>query len=229
MTSIPGAYNLSLHGQTLSLLPQRAIFWREEKILIVADVHLGKAQTFQRAGLAVPGQVLQDDLDRLENLVRITVAQRLLVLGDFVHHRSGLTKFVCQQIERWCRRLNVEVVVVLGNHDRPNRKLLANLPITLYEPAWFCGPFGFVHEAIAGEYFYFVGHLHPVINFRQSLRLPVFAFYRTHCVLPAFSLFTGGSPLNHRGLLQAFIPLEDRGADAGKVVALADIEIAGNR
>ena len=35
-----------LLGQHLILIPDRALFWREEKLLIVADPHFGKGQTF---------------------------------------------------------------------------------------------------------------------------------------------------------------------------------------
>lgn len=207
-----GAHSLSIHGQTLSLLPQRALYWHEEKTLIVADVHIGKSQTFQRAGIAVPGQVLQEDLNRLTQLVSSASADRLLILGDFVHHRSGLTKRVCEEVEQWCENLNAEIMVIVGNHDRPNRRFLSSLPLVLQEHGWDCGPFGFYHDEAdkpsKSDQFLFFGHTHPVI-FKNGLRLPVFAFYRTHCIMPAFSIFTGGSPLERRGLVQAFIPLED--------------------
>ncbi|MCR6650860.1 MAG: ligase-associated DNA damage response endonuclease PdeM [Cellvibrionaceae bacterium] len=213
--TIPGAYSLVLRDQHLSLLPQRAIFWREEKTLIVADVHLGKAQTFQRAGIAVPAQSFHHDLQRLADLIENTSAQRLLVLGDFVHHRSGLTARVVEDIQRWSLRLSAELVVVLGNHDKPNKTVLEQLPITLCEPAWQRGPFIFAHDNMEAEEFRFFGHIHPVVNLPQ-MRLPVFAIYQDYCVLPAFSYFTGGAPASPQGLLQIFAPLEE----TGSVVAL---------
>ena len=209
MQPIPGAHRLHLCGQTIDLLPQRAIYWYDQQTLIVADVHLGKAQTFQRAGLPVSGATLVHDLVRLENLSIITSAQRLLVLGDFVHHHSGLTQNVREKIRDWCARLDVELLVIIGNHDRPNRKFLAELPLILLESAWQCGPFEFSHEYIAGEKFRFIGHLHPVLDLRSALRLPVFAFYRDYCVLPAFSYFTGGWPIERRDLAQVFVPIGD--------------------
>jgi len=208
MKDIQGTHRLHLLDQTLDLLPQRAIYWREEQTLIVADVHLGKAQTFQRAGLAVPGDTLMHDLARLEEMLAATSAQRLLVLGDFVHHRSGLTSAVREIICEWCNRLNTELRVILGNHDRPNRHFLAGLPLVLQDISWQCGPFEFAHERIASDRFCFIGHLHPVLTLR-TLRLPVFAFYSDHCVLPAFSYFTGGWPIERSKLIQAFVPLED--------------------
>lgn len=210
MTNIPGAYRLLLCNQTLDLLPQRAIYWREEQTLIVADIHLGKAQTFQRAGLAVPGVTLHHDLARLEDLMVMTSAQRLLVLGDFVHHRSGLTDAVREILYQWCSRFNGELVVILGNHDRPNRQLLTGLPLVLQDKSWRCGPFEFAHEHIAKDLFCFLGHLHPVMSFGSALRLPVYAFYSHYCVLPAFSYFTGGWEIDRGELKQTFALIEDK-------------------
>lgn len=207
---LPGAHTLVLREQNLSLLPQRAIFWHEEKTLIVADVHLGKAQTFQRAGIAVPAHSFQHDLARLTELVVMTEAERLLVLGDFVHHRSGLTAGVMGDIQNWCESLGTELIVVLGNHDKPNRELLARLPLTLCEPAWQRGPFIFVHDDLPGaEFFRFLGHVHPVVNL-PHMRLPVFALYHDYCVLPAFSFFTGGAPVK-REHAQIFVALDEAG------------------
>ena len=208
MNDIISSHQLQLCEQTIDLLPQRAIYWQEQKTLIVADVHLGKAQTFQRAGLAVPGTSLIDDLERLEKLITTTSAQRLLVLGDFVHHRSGLTDGVREKIIEWCNNLQAELVVIIGNHDRPNRKFLAEMPIVLQDSSWQFGPFEFAHEQIITDKFCFFGHLHPVVNLQSHLRLPVFAFYNNYCVLPAFSYFTGGYNIDIRDTTNIFIPVE---------------------
>lgn len=205
---LPGAHTLILDNQTLSLLPQRAIFWQEEQTLIVADVHLGKAQTFQRAGIAVPAQSFQHDLARLTELMAKTGAERLLVLGDFVHHRSGLTTDVMREIQTWCEDIQKEIIVVVGNHDKPNCEQLAKLPLTLCEPIWQCGPFIFTHDDFPeAQLFRFLGHIHPVVNL-PHMRLPAFVLYRDYCVLPAFSYFTGGAPVK-RERAQVFVVLDE--------------------
>ena len=217
--NIAGAYLLHLREQHLYLLPQRAIFWQEEKTLIVADVHLGKAQTFQRAGIAVPALSFHHDLMRLAELVTASGAERLLVLGDFVHHRSGLTAAVVEDIRHWCLGLAAELILVLGNHDKPNRQILEQLPLTLYESAWLKGPFVFSHDDLIAPEFRFLGHIHPVVNL-PHMRLPVFAVYQDYCVLPAFSYFTGGAPVSRQDLMQLFLPLE-----GGSVVPLPVIPV----
>ena len=53
-------------GQTLQLLPERCIFWRETGILILADLHLGKAAHLRHHGMPVPEGNTADDLTRAD-------------------------------------------------------------------------------------------------------------------------------------------------------------------
>ena len=82
-----GGLDYNLLGQDLSLLPQRAIYWQQEKALIAADVHLGKVGHFRKAGIAVPRDMEQTDLGELSDLVFEHKPQRnaSFFLGDLFH------------------------------------------------------------------------------------------------------------------------------------------------
>ena len=45
---------LKLKDQDFDLLPERAFYWPQEKILGLSDIHPGKAFTLQQAGIPVP-------------------------------------------------------------------------------------------------------------------------------------------------------------------------------
>ena len=60
-----GAVELRLLGQTLMLLPERAMFWRERQALLVADAHWGKAAAFRARGVPVPRGTTLEGLRRL--------------------------------------------------------------------------------------------------------------------------------------------------------------------
>ncbi len=81
--------SLELYGQHLLLLPNRAVFWREARMLIVADLHLGKGQCFHDRGVPVPVGTTAADLDRLSALLDRYHPDRLLFLGDLVHGRTA--------------------------------------------------------------------------------------------------------------------------------------------
>lgn len=46
--------DLTWQGQNWTLLPDRALFWKEQQTLILSDLHLGKAQDFQSAASLYP-------------------------------------------------------------------------------------------------------------------------------------------------------------------------------
>ncbi|TXD50975.1 DEAD/DEAH box helicase, partial [Ralstonia sp. TCR112] len=41
-------------GETVWLLPERALWWPVQRMLMVADAHFGKAATFRARGVPVP-------------------------------------------------------------------------------------------------------------------------------------------------------------------------------
>jgi DNA ligase-associated metallophosphoesterase len=177
--------DLVVEGETLTLLAERAVRWRET--VLVADVHLGKSAAFRGAGLPVPPGELDADLDRLAAVCRD--ARRLVVLGDLVH--GAVDADTEARVAAWRGRVP-EVVLVAGNHDR--RGVPASWRL-LVVPAIEEGPFSLAHHPAERRGFVLCGHLHPVAVLagrRDRVRLPAFWLRERMLVLPAFGSFTGG-------------------------------------
>ena len=81
---------LALAGEPMRLLADRALYWPARRRLLVADLHLGKADTFRAAGIALPSGGTALDLGRLATLARSTGATSAWILGDVLHGRSDL-------------------------------------------------------------------------------------------------------------------------------------------
>ncbi len=114
-----GDLRIDLAGQSLVLLPERAVLWERESALLVADVHLGKAAAFRAAGLPLPGGTTTETLDRLSAALIRTGARRLILLGDFFHARAGRAARTLEAIASWrARHPDLAVLLVRGNHDR---------------------------------------------------------------------------------------------------------------
>lgn len=184
-------------GETLHLLPDRAIYWPRTATLIVADVHLGKAAAFRRLGVPVPAGATQHDLARIDTLLTACNAQRLLVLGDLFHTapvagEAAIEGFAALRVAHAQRQFTV----VAGNHDRAWRQLPSEWHIQWLTAALHEPPFVFQHEPLADARGYALGgHIHPCVRLRgggDSARLPVFWFGANVGVLPSFGSFTGG-------------------------------------
>src|SRR6201996_8534686 len=104
-----------LFEQDLLLLPQKAIYWEQEKVLIAADVHLGKVGHFRKAGIAVPRDMEQDDLAVLSDLVAEYHPEKIIFLGDLFHSdmNADWDWFVL-----WRKHFpKLDLILIKGNHD----------------------------------------------------------------------------------------------------------------
>jgi DNA ligase-associated metallophosphoesterase len=192
---------LAVGGESLLLLPDRAVFWARRRTLIVADTHFGKSALLRQHGLAVPAGSDAHDRERLDRLLRDTAASRLIVLGDFLHGPLAADHGDASALAAWRGTLSAtEIVIVAGNHDRGGadawRATLAWLDRDLIEDG-----LRFTHAADRGSstdsaLFTLSGHLHPCARIGGTkgapLRVPVFWRWRRGLVLPSFGVFTGG-------------------------------------
>ncbi len=184
-------------GATLTLLHERAVWWEAEKTVFMADPHFGKAAAFRFAGIPVPETSHDDDLERLSQILTMADAQRLIILGDFLHAKTGRNDAMFAALLAWreCHAA-VEIVLVEGNHDRHAGALPEELRITCVKGPWAVGPFHCRHEPQedAGVHV-LAGHIHPAFRLSDrmgfSIRAPCFHFGARVGILPAFGSFTG--------------------------------------
>ena len=189
---------VTVAGEPLVLMPERAVFWQREGALIVADLHWGKAATFRAAGVPLPPGTTTDDLARLDRAIARTGARRLLLLGDLFHARDGRREAATlATVAAWrSAHPSLDVLLVRGNHDRSAGDPPAALGITIVDAPHHVAPFALHHDAPRSAAGYTLsGHLHPgfVVSGpgRQRERLACFVIGRRGALLPAFGSFTG--------------------------------------
>jgi DNA ligase-associated metallophosphoesterase len=132
--------------QDLLLLPQKAIYWQQEKALIAADVHLGKVGHFRKAGIAIPRDMEQDDLAMLSDLIAEHRPEKIIFLGDLFHSdlNADWDWFVM-----WRKQFpKLQIILVKGNHDIIHDKHYLDLDIVLTEEL-SVGPFLMLHHPLA--------------------------------------------------------------------------------
>jgi DNA ligase-associated metallophosphoesterase len=193
--------SVTVEGETLHLLSEKGIYWPKEQMLLVADVHWGKAATFRSSFLHLPKGTTSNDLGLLSDMLDRTQARQLVFLGDLFHARAGKSRQTLQMIEGW-RHIHrkVNMLLVRGNHDRHAGDPPDALQINCVNEPYEVGPFSFTHHPFEQTIGYnLCGHVHPAVLLRgkgmQSLRLPCFYFGLRQGILPSFGTFTGSSPL----------------------------------
>lgn len=195
---------ITLAGAPVRLYAERALFLPGADTLVIADLHLGKADHFRRAGIALPRGGTSHDLERLDALLERTGAARLLVLGDLVHGMLPDAPWRARWMAWRRRHPRLPIEAVAGNHDRILRRnpaQAAALELTLHADGLHEPPFVFAHAAedvpADAPGYVLAGHLHPVLRLPGLPQLPAFRFGASGGVLPAFTAFAGG---------QAFAP-----------------------
>jgi DNA ligase-associated metallophosphoesterase len=194
---------ITVEGSTLVPFPERALYWKETETLFIADLHIGKAESFRTHGIAIPHGTTDEDLERLSAVIRKTAAVRLVVLGDLFHDSAAQDERIRKRLSDWGgKHPDLDIAIVPGNHDRRSGPPHPELGWTILEEGYRQGPFEFRHVPEGtGRAYVLAGHVHPVVRIRErraSIRVPCFHFSRRSVVLPAFSLFTGGAVIQPR-------------------------------
>ncbi len=192
---------IDLSGFQLELLPERAVFRPETSSLYIADTHFGKAGTFRKAGLPVPGGHNATDYARLDSLIDARNPAQLIFLGDLFHSEMNAE---WDAFLNWrARHASLPMMLIAGNHDILSRQDYDSAGLQS-EPEGFDhhGLHLFHHPASKSQKPErtapsLCGHVHPGVLLtgpgRQRERLPCFWVSEANqqLMLPAFGSFTG--------------------------------------
>ncbi len=186
-----------IRNNTFLLLPQKAIYWKEQRTILLSDLHIGKIAHFRKAGIPVPQEGTQNNFNRLDEIIASTNPANLLFVGDLFHSDVN---HEWDQFCTWRKQYpEIKMDIVLGNHDRLPENFCANYQINIYPDELVIGPFTFAHhprEEFKDNEYIISGHVHPVVSLsgiaRQYVTVPCFYFGVQQAILPSFGYFTGG-------------------------------------
>lgn len=184
---------IKIRQETFTLTNQRALFWEEQKALILSDLHIGKTAHFRKNGIALANQIMKNDLERLSILIEYFKPEKFIVVGDLLHAGDN------SDVDEFCTWRNqysdLEFHLIEGNHDRISKKLESKLCLNFKSELMEVEDFMLIHDfEKKHRKFQITGHIHPglVINSAvKKIKLPCFVVTENQLLLPAFSEFTG--------------------------------------
>ena len=186
------AFEFTLHGTCLTALPSGALWWAEERLICVSDLHLGKAERHaRRTGAMIPPYEIRDTLLRLSDDLDRTRASTVICLGDSFDDRAA-AEALPEAEKLWITSLQAgrKWIWIEGNHDPGPVDLggahLAELALT---------PLTFRHIARPSEKHELSGHYHPKVTVptgHRRISRPAFLVDETRVILPAYGTYTGG-------------------------------------
>ena len=203
---LDGAASVVVAGAAVMLLPQGAMWWPAERVLVVSDLHLEKGSRLAMRGQMVPPHDTRLTLDVVTGLVRALDPLTVISLGDAFDDVGGAGRLEAVAAERLAAAQSGRTWIwIAGNHD-------PHLPGDIggrQMDELRLGPLTFRHEprrgAAPGEV---AGHLHPAARVflgPKSVRRRCFARDSERLILPAIGAYTGGLSVTSpafRGLFQ---------------------------
>jgi uncharacterized protein len=210
----------------LVLDARRAVWLAPERVLAVADLHLGYAWAHRLAGQLMPITPANDTVARLQALQRDYAPREIVVLGDIVHRAVSIEVLEQEIRELWdALSPHCQFTFLAGNHDRNLAKVLKQwlLPIEL-KPSRELGRNLLVHGDAAvptnEQRRIIMGHEHPAITIGDgvttSQKCPCFLIGQKVVILPAFSCWAAGTNIR----AYPFMSEHARGAEFTKAIAI---------
>jgi DNA ligase-associated metallophosphoesterase len=180
-----------LAGVVLVADPDGALYWPEQSLLVVADLHLEKGSSFAARGQLLPPYDTAATLARLARLIARYAPRCVAALGDSFHDGSGPARLSDEDRDNLhALQRGRDWIWIMGNHDpEPAADIGGAFHATLNVGAL---TFRHLPSGAAGE---IAGHLHPIARIAQRGRAVsrrCFAADATRMVMPAFGAFTGG-------------------------------------
>mgnify|MGYP001954784029 CR=1 FL=1 len=188
------------------------MIWKEQKMLILADLHLGKITHFRKQGIPLPKEVEKDNFDRFSYLILNHNVDSILILGDLFHseYNSEWEAF----LTFLSRFPNKKFILVKGNHDILGASNYITDNLEVHKECYINGPFHFTHHPEDHNLYNVCGHIHPAVKLKgkglQRLRLPCFFFGLNQAIIPAFGSFTGTYTLEPQKEDQVYVVASER-------------------
>ena len=196
---------LILAGVTLAADPAGAIYWPDEKLLVVADLHLEKGSAFAARGVLLPPYDTATTLARLARLIERYAPHLVVALGDNFHDGGGPARMSeTSRVALAALQRGRDWLWLAGNHDpHPAENIGGRFADVLT-----LGALSFRHEPAPrqsdGEV---AGHLHPVARVSRRGRAVsrrCFASDGKRLVMPAFGVYAGGLNVRDRAIVSLF-------------------------
>ncbi|GFE51499.1 metallophosphoesterase [Roseobacter cerasinus] len=185
-------HDFTFAGAALKALGSGALWWPEEVLLCVSDLHLAKSERVaRRSGQALPPYETRDTLERLAGDLAATQARTVICLGDSFDDLTAAASLP-EQERLWITQLQAgrRWVWIEGNHDPGPLECggthLQDLTL---------GPLTFRHIATAQGGGEVSGHYHPKAGLYargRTITRPAFLLDTRRLILPAYGTYTGG-------------------------------------
>lgn len=207
--------NLAFHfaGHAMIARASGALYWPDEGLLVMSDLHLGKSERIaRRGGALLPPYEVEETLTRLDADITATQPRAVISLGDTFDDMEAAAQLDPRHLD-WLKRLahGRDWIWVTGNHDPAPTGLGGEAAAVVT-----CAGVTFRHIAEGTDGPEISGHYHPKASLRmrgRAVSRRCFLRDAVRIILPAYGTYTGGLHSHDPALTRLM------GADARAILA----------
>ena len=179
------------------------LYWSEERLLVVSDLHLEKGSSFAMRGILLPPFDTVATLARLAAVIARTDPRTVIALGDSFHDHDAHARLADTDRDAIAAmQIGRDWIWIAGNHDPlPPATLRGAVAEEIA-----VGPVSFRHEP-TGAQGEIAGHLHPkarVATRGRAIDRRCFASDGMRAVMPSFGAYTGGLSIRDPAFTKVF-------------------------
>ncbi|MEM4662531.1 MAG: metallophosphoesterase [Candidatus Diapherotrites archaeon] len=199
------------------------LFIKPEKTLVIADLHLGIEEMYNKQGIMIPRTNFEDIKHRLKHIFEILKPKQVVINGDLKHEFGEISKQEWREVLTmldFISEQTKDVILVKGNHDTilgplANRKgldILEEFYIKRHNLLILHG-----HKPSESEKFkeassMIIAHEHPAVSIREAGRSELYKCFlkgklydKTLIVMPSMNSVAIGSNILREKILSPFL------------------------
>jgi DNA ligase-associated metallophosphoesterase len=194
---------VTVSGVTFAADLSGALYWEEQRMLVVSDLHLEKGSSYAMRGVLLPPYDTIATLSRLAAAISRHDPRIVVALGDSFHDRTAHGRLSPENRDAVAAlQTGRDWIWISGNHDP---ELPCDLGGAIADEV-AVGTITFRHEpsGAAGE---IAGHLHPKARVSargRSMERRCFASDGLRAVMPAFGAYAGGLSIRDAAFAKIF-------------------------
>jgi putative SbcD/Mre11-related phosphoesterase len=204
-----------------------ALYLREEKILVLADFHIGYEEELVKQGVLVPKFHFRDLVKRVEKIFSVLEKQKrkvkiVVINGDLKHEFGRISDEEWRNTLKmldWLGRKCEKIVLVRGNHDTILGPIAEKRKV-MFVDSFLDGEKMIIHgdkmaDIPSAVKTVIIGHDHPAVSIYEDLRKETYKCFlvgkhkrKNLIVLPSLNPLTEGTDVKNDKLLSPFLHKE---------------------
>ena len=193
-----------------------ALYLEKEKILIIADPHIGLEEALNKQGILMPKFQFKEMYAKLKKIHDKKDIKKIIINGDLKHEFGTISE---QEWRDTLKMLDLclkyaPVIIIKGNHDNivgPIAKKRNVQILNSYKTENETITHGDKIIPIETKYI-IIGHEHPAVSITDGIRTERYKCFlkgswkdHTLIVMPSFNLITEGTDIKSESLLSPFL------------------------